>query len=146
LLMLHFLRRLAAIETTAVSATAAAPLLASWLAIALAAVAVPWAVYAVLWGSPWSAAFDPAALWAAIWPMLVGGGLAAALWRWGAALPKVPPGDIVVAAERGWQGIACRAGALDRLDALLRAWPVAATCLLAVAVVLAVALSRSGMA
>ena len=82
-------------------------------------------------------AVAPPALWSAIWPLLPGGLLAAGLWRWGSGLPRLPEGDIagvaVAAATRLAGGVGLT---LERLDGVLRQWPVAGVSLLALAVVL----------
>jgi multicomponent Na+:H+ antiporter subunit A len=137
LLMMHFLRRLAA--TSAHDAQAAATRLTlPWLAMAFASVAVPWALYLAVMGGTFADALAPAALWSAVWPVLLGGALAVGLWRWGGSLPEVPEGDVVVLVAEDAKGLARAAGSmLERLDGMLRQWPVAGVSLLAVAVVLA---------
>jgi multicomponent Na+:H+ antiporter subunit A len=137
LLMLHFLRRLVA--TTAQDAqTAAARLTLPWLAMAFASVAVPWALYLTVIGGTVADALAPAALWSALWPVLLGGALAVGLWGWGGSLPEVPEGDVVVLVAEDAKGLARAMGSmLERLDGMLRQWPAAGVSLLAVAVVLA---------
>ena len=83
LLMLHFLRRLAASSTRDVTLAAPPRLALPWLGLALASVAVPWAVYLTVMGGTVSDALAPASLWSAVWPLLLGGVLAIGLWRWG---------------------------------------------------------------
>jgi multicomponent Na+:H+ antiporter subunit A len=140
LLMLHFLRRLVA--TSAQDAqTSAARLTLPWLAMAFASVAVPWVLYLSVMGGTVSGALAPAALWSAVWPVLLGGVLAVGLWRWGGSLPEVPEGDVVVLVAEDAKRLARATGSmLERLDGALRQWPVAGVSLLAVAVVLAVLL------
>ena len=137
LLMLHFLRRLAA--TSAPDATPApARFSLPWIAMALASVAVPWVLYLTVMGGTVSDALAPAALWSAGWPVLLGGVLAIGLWRWGGSLPQVPEGDVVVLVAEDAKGLARATGSmLERLDGVLREWPFAGVSLLAVAVVLA---------
>ena len=138
LLMLHFLRRLAA--SAARDATPAAPARLSlpWLAMALASVAVPWAVYLTVMGGTVADAITPASLWSAAWPLLLGGALAIGLWRWGGGLPRIPDGDIADVVVMGATRLAGVIGlTLERLDGVLRRWSVAGVSLLAVAVVLA---------
>jgi formate hydrogenlyase subunit 3/multisubunit Na+/H+ antiporter MnhD subunit len=141
LLMLHFLARLVPMVAPNTAAMAApARLAAPWLAIALAAVAVPWALYLTIGIGTLADAFSPASLWSSVWPILAGGVLAVGLWRWGARLPRIPEGDLVALAD-GAGGVALAAGeASARLDGLLRQWPVAGVSLLAVALGLATAM------
>jgi formate hydrogenlyase subunit 3/multisubunit Na+/H+ antiporter MnhD subunit len=132
LLMLHFLRRLAGVEPRGEMAPAG--LVWPWLAMALASVAVPWALY------PTPEALAGKALWAALWPVLLGALLAAGLWRWGERLPRPPAGDIVVAGERAARAAAGWSEAIERADSWLRRWPVAGLSLLTATIVLAAAM------
>jgi multicomponent Na+:H+ antiporter subunit A len=144
LLMLHFLRRLVATSAHDAPQAAAARLSLPWLAMASASVAIPWALYLTVMGGTLSDALAPAALWSAVWPVLLGGVMAVGLWRWGGSLPEVPEGDVVVLVAEDAKGLARAMGSmLERLDGVLRQWPVAGVSLLAVAVVLA-ALMLSG--
>ena len=136
LLMLHFLRRLAATSSQDAARTVAG-LSLPWLIMAFASVAVPWALYLTVMGGTLSDVFAPAALWSAAWPVLLGGALAVGLWRWGGSLPEVPEGDVVVLVAEDAKGLARATGSMmERLDSMLRQWPVAGVSLLAVAVVL----------
>ncbi len=138
LLMLHFLRRLAASSTRDVTLAAPPRLALPWLGLALAAVAVPWAVYLTVMGGTVSDALAPASLWSAVWPLLLGSVLAIGLWRWGSRLPHIPDGDIAAMAVDAATRCARSVGVtLERLDGRLRQWPVAGVSLLTVAVVLA---------
>ena len=132
LLMLHFLRRLARIEPQA--KTASAGLVWPWLVMAVASIAVPWALY------PTPGAFAPEALWAALWPVLLGAALAIGLWRWGESLPQLPAGDIVIAGERSVAAASRWGEAIERADGFLRQWPAASLSLLTVAIALGAAL------
>jgi multicomponent Na+:H+ antiporter subunit A len=137
LLMLHFLSRLVA-GSTPDAPPPAARLSLPWIAMAFASVAVPWALYLTVMSGTVSDALAPAALWSAIWPVLLGGVLAIGLWRWGSRLPQVPEGDVVVLVAEDAKGLARATGSmLERLDGVLRQWPFAGVSLLAVAVVLA---------
>jgi formate hydrogenlyase subunit 3/multisubunit Na+/H+ antiporter MnhD subunit len=135
LLMLHFVRRL--------SFAAAAPesppraLLLPWLALAAAAVLLPWALFP----GALAAVLEPGALLKALAPVLAGAVLVLPLVRWGARLPEPPQGDIIVLA-RHLRGGATRMGdTLARAEAVLRAWPAAGLALLLVTLALGVALS-----
>ena len=75
-------------------ASASTGLAVPWQAMALASVAVPWLLYPFAGGTV-SRCPRPAALFDALWPVLVGAALALALRRWEKSLPLVPAGDIV---------------------------------------------------
>ena len=139
LLMLHFLRRLAA-AGAASELAAPAGLTLSWLAIAFAAVAVPWGLYPLADNGARLAAIGPGALWAALLPVLLGGILAVGLWRSEYRLPRVPAGDIVVAGEAAVRATAAWGEATERADRWLRRWPVASLSLLLVGIILGAAM------
>jgi len=139
LLMLHFLLRLARAGSSGARAMAPAGLTLPWLAMALASILAPWLLYPALGGDP-AEAFTEAALWEALWPALIGAALALALWLWGSRLPRIPPGDIIVAEERAFYASYAAGAALERADGELRQWPAAALSLLATAIVLGAAM------
>jgi formate hydrogenlyase subunit 3/multisubunit Na+/H+ antiporter MnhD subunit len=153
LLMLHFLRRLDRLGTqpvqqdagpalagpvsgaTVAAARPAPMLLLPWLGLATAAVFLPWALYAPLGlGDPWNAlSKDPVA---ALWPLLLGAALAAALARWGHRLGTVPEGDLLLLAGKAGRIGDAAGAAVGRVEAALRAWPAAGLALLAIIVAL----------
>src|SRR4029453_5653549 len=134
LLMLHFLHRLSA---TADVETCAPPGLAwPWLAMAFAAVAIPWAVFLTVGIGPLADALAPSALWTALWPVLLGGVLAVGLRRFGRHLPRVPEGDIVVLGAPLARAGTAFGATLERAEGVLRQWPVAGVALLALAALL----------
>ncbi len=140
LLMVHFVRRLG--ESAAADADARAPgaMVLAWLAMALASLLVPWLLYLNLAPGEWPDALAPAALWDALWPVVVGAALAFALDRFGQRVPRVPAGDVGIAV-RGLGGPALAAGAgLEHADTFLRRWPVACVVMLAVTLLFAWAL------
>jgi len=145
LLMLHFLRCL--IRSAPRGREAAAPsadYTGPWLIMAVAAVAVPWALFpAVGSGSP-SQALALATLWAALWPVLIGGVLALGLWLWEDRLPRVPAGDIVVVGEAATRATVTWGEAVERADGWLRQWPVASVSLLTLVIMLGVAMLAWG--
>ena len=144
LLMLHFLGRLVPTAAPDALRSASARLALPWLATALAAVAVPWALYLTIGSGTLSEALAPAELWTALWPVLVGGVLAVGLRRWGDNLPRIPEGDVVVVAYDA-VGIARASGdAMERLDVLLRQWPVAGLTLLALAILMGAVMLAGG--
>jgi formate hydrogenlyase subunit 3/multisubunit Na+/H+ antiporter MnhD subunit len=109
----------------------------SWLAMAIAALLVPWLMFAAI-GSP-AEAIEPAKLWDAIWPMLIGAALAGALWAAGDRLPRIPAGDIVVAEEAAFRASLSLEAAFEGADRGLREWPAAGLALLMVALALVAA-------
>jgi formate hydrogenlyase subunit 3/multisubunit Na+/H+ antiporter MnhD subunit len=136
LLMLHFLRRLQTAAAQDVERGSPRGLVSPWLAMALASVAVPVAIYvAAGLGSP-ADALTPAALRAALSPVLLGGILAVGLWRWMPRLPSVPEGDIVVVGEAVVRASVALGAALERAETVLKRWPAACLSLLVVAIIL----------
>jgi formate hydrogenlyase subunit 3/multisubunit Na+/H+ antiporter MnhD subunit len=134
-LMLMFVMRLARLPAT--DRLGARGRLWSWAALAVAALLLPWLLYAAI-GSP-AEAFEPAKLIDAIWPMLVGAALAVGLWAAGDRLPSIPVGDIVVAEEAAFRASLSLGAAFERADRGLREWPAAGLALLMVALALAAA-------
>ena len=142
-LMLHFLHRL--MQTTARDGQA--PRTGStwtWLVMACAAVAVPWALYPMAESGTSLEALAPGILWASLWPVLLGTLLAVGLWGRRDRLPSVPVGDVVVAGERAMQAAASWGPAIDRTDGYLRQWPVASLALVALAIILGAAMLAWG--
>ncbi|MCB4769336.1 hypothetical protein LGR54_12030 [Ancylobacter sp. Lp-2] len=131
LLMLHFLRRLATLVPADADAEARPPagLLLPFLAMAGASFLVVGLLLPAT-GASYAAAFAPEALWKAFWPMLLGGALALLLHRFAPRSPAIPPGDLIVLAERGWPAMLRLADRLERADETLRRWPVAGALLL----------------
>jgi hypothetical protein len=135
-LMLVFVRRLARSPATD-RAGAPSGRLWSWAALAVAALLLPWLLYAAI-GSP-AEALEPAKLIDAIWPMLIGAALAAGLWAAGDRLPRIPAGDIVVAEEAAFRASLSLGPVFERADRGVREWPAAGLCLLVIALALAAA-------
>jgi formate hydrogenlyase subunit 3/multisubunit Na+/H+ antiporter MnhD subunit len=109
----------------------------SWAALAAAALLIPWLMFPAI-GGP-AEALDPANLWDAVWPMLIGAALASGLWAAGDRLPRIPAGDIVVAEEAAFRASLPLGAAFERADRELRQWPAAGLALLMVALALAAA-------
>jgi formate hydrogenlyase subunit 3/multisubunit Na+/H+ antiporter MnhD subunit len=109
----------------------------SWAALAVAALLIPWLLYAAI-GSP-AEALEPAKLWDAVWPMLIGAALAVGLWAVGDRLLRIPAGDIVVAEEAAFRASMSLGPMFERADRGLREWPAAGLALLMVALALAAA-------
>jgi formate hydrogenlyase subunit 3/multisubunit Na+/H+ antiporter MnhD subunit len=136
LLMLHLLQRLRLSLASDPRALAPPGLAWPWLAMAIAAVVVPWTLFFTAGIGTLADALAPSALWAALWPVLLGGVLAVGL-RWvEPRLPRVPAGDIVaLGAPLARAGIALGA-MLEHAEEVLRQWPVAGVALLALAALL----------
>jgi formate hydrogenlyase subunit 3/multisubunit Na+/H+ antiporter MnhD subunit len=109
----------------------------TWLALAAAALLIPWLMFPTIGGPAEALALDK--LWDAVWPMLVGAALAGGLWALGDRLPPIPIGDIIVAEEAAFRRLAPLGAAFERADRDVRQWPTAGLALLVVALALAAA-------
>jgi hypothetical protein len=105
--------------------------------MALAALAVPWAIYPVADAGARLAAVGLGALLSALWPVLLGSLVFGGVWSRRSKLPELPEGDIVVAGEAAARATIGASEAIERADAWLRQWPVASLSLLTVAILLA---------
>ena len=144
LLMIHFLRRVAAGASPASGAQAAAGLVWPWRLLFLAALLLPWMLAPVAGIRPWAALTDWYAIWSGLWPVLAGGVLALALQRWGERLPRVPEGDLLGLFKDAPQWANAVGERLERTETRLRQWPVAGVLLLVLTLLLwTVALTMS---
>lgn len=157
LLVAHWLRCLAASRAEDPSARPSPGLVLPMAVLAVAAVAVPWALFLAVFGGEPAYAFRPAALAEAVLPVAAGLLLAALLAWWRPRLPAVPEGDVLVPAERGlralaaaWPGLPALAApawrdpggaiaAVAGVERRLQGWPAAVLALLLVAGAVAVA-------
>jgi formate hydrogenlyase subunit 3/multisubunit Na+/H+ antiporter MnhD subunit len=125
-LMLHFVQRLRAAMQEAPAERLHWGLGGPWLVLALAALLLPWALYAIATGKA------PEGLWSisTIAPVLAGAVFALFWNRIFQRVPEVPAGDVLVFAERGspWRDAAARA--VVRLEDATRPWPVAGIALM----------------
>ncbi len=133
LLMAHFLMRLAR-ESVPVERMPAS-IVRFWPFIALGAIFVPWLLYPAI--GDLAGVVDLAKLWDGLWPVLIGAALALGLRRWRDALPRIPAGDTVVAAEVAFKASFALSALFESLDARLRRWPAAGLSLVAIALLLA---------
>jgi formate hydrogenlyase subunit 3/multisubunit Na+/H+ antiporter MnhD subunit len=140
LLMLHFLFRLTHTRAESSTAGATGGLLVPWLLMALLAVALPWALAPGLVGVTGADSLVPKALWAASWPVLLGIVLVVGLRRFGAALPRLPEGDIVVLGGGTARAGRASVDVIERVERRLRDWPTAGVSLLVLAILLGAAL------
>jgi formate hydrogenlyase subunit 3/multisubunit Na+/H+ antiporter MnhD subunit len=143
LIMLHFLHRLSRVANADASKSAPLGLLGPWLVLAIAAVAVPWAMLPLSGIGSVAEVLDPKALWKVLWPLLVGGALSVALRRWGKNLPQIPNGDIAALGRAVSRPALALSKVTERADDFVKQWPVAVVSLL-VLVVLLVATAISG--
>jgi formate hydrogenlyase subunit 3/multisubunit Na+/H+ antiporter MnhD subunit len=125
-LMLHFVQRLRAAMLEAPAAKLHWGLGGPWLVLALAALVLPWAVYGVVTSKA------PEDLWSitTIAPVLAGAVFALLWTRIFPRVPEVPPGDILVFAERGSLLRDAAARMVVGLENATRPWPVAGIALM----------------
>ena len=164
LVMLRFL-----IETNRIvsspSRLADRALVAPWIAMMIAALLIPWALFPDLAGRSLPYAWAPGNVWNAFWPIALGSGIMFAALRFlHRAAPEVPEGDFVVIGEAiatvsvqtfsRWHWpplVAIRAsfslaaewlaGRFDDIDGTLNRWPVAGSLLIAIAMLIGVAIA-----
>ena len=119
-------------------------LVVCWLAMALASVALPWALCLLLPLGALPEALSPAALWAALWPVLIGAAIAVGLDSLGRALPQIPAGDLGVALGRLGGLVAAAGRGFETIDTFARRWAVASIALLVVSLLFGYALMALG--
>lgn len=140
LLMLHFARRLAAACAEDAAARPPLPLLAPWFLMTAAALLLPWVLFGAAGGSL-GAALTADGLLKALWPVLTGVALLAALAWAGDRMPEVPGGDIIALGRRALRLAAPLGPLLARAENALRAWPAAGLALLALVLALGLAMA-----
>lgn len=130
LLMLHFLERLRLLANGDRKSTPPAGAIAAWALVAGASLILPWLLFREITASMPAETFSAKAIWAACWPIAIGGGFALLLKRSHARLSLIPEGDIIVLFEKLGPLVARLGTTLDRTDATLRRWPIAGVMLL----------------
>jgi hypothetical protein len=130
--MPHFLASVVQAASHNCQAVASTRAVQLWCAIAISAILIPWLWYPAVGGVA-ADAVSAAEVFAGLWPLLIGAALAAALWRRGNRLPRIPEGDTIVDASFA----AC--APFERVDARLRQWPAGSVSLVATALILAAA-------
>jgi formate hydrogenlyase subunit 3/multisubunit Na+/H+ antiporter MnhD subunit len=128
ILMLHFVHRLRVAMGAAEGGAVPRGMVGAWLGLGGCALLLPWALYPAVMGG-W-----PEGLWTlkTLGPV-AGGAALAALWvRWGAVVPALPPGDILVLAARGAAPREAAAQGVLALERIFRPWVAAGVALLAV--------------
>jgi formate hydrogenlyase subunit 3/multisubunit Na+/H+ antiporter MnhD subunit len=128
-LMIHFLQRLSALTAKDSHARAPTAITGSWLAMAIASLVLPWLLYLAIPIGTLPNAISPSALWSALWPVLTGLLLAFGLNRFEAHLPRVPEGDVGVAAYPLAEASAAAGGFVERMDTFTRRWSVSSIAL-----------------
>jgi hypothetical protein len=101
---------------------------------------LPWTIYPTISHMTLQEALAPAALWEALWPVLVGSLLALVLSRRIGSLPRLPEGDLLAVAAHATPAVRSLETAGERIDDRLRQWPVAGALLVALTIVMAAAL------
>ncbi len=139
--MVQFLRCLPIKQTQVRRAVAPPGLMIPWLVMAVASIAVPWALYRLVLHADLSQTLTLKDLANALWPVLLGVGLAAMLRSRLRQLPTEPPRDTVVGLERFARAAALCGAACERADTALRQWPVAGASLLMLTIVFATVLA-----
>jgi hydrogenase-4 component B len=115
LLMLRFLQLLR--HAPAVEGGPSAGVLAPFLACIFAAFSLPWLLFPGIAEQNIGYAFQPANLWGALWPVLVGAAImAGALHLSRLPVPRVPEGDLIIPLERGYRLMILGMRRLDRLN------------------------------
>jgi formate hydrogenlyase subunit 3/multisubunit Na+/H+ antiporter MnhD subunit len=134
LLMMHFLGRLRPLANENAGASPRAGLVVAWAIVAAATLILPWALFPLVTDHALADAVSAKALWAASWPIAMGGLLALVLKRLDGHMPRIPEGDVVVLMEKLEPAVARMGRALEQTDLELRRWPVASLVLLSLAI------------
>jgi len=98
-LMLHFLRRLMPSAEQEPQVAPSAELVLPWLAIALASIAVSWALYPEIANRSLHDVLASNALWKALGPVLIGARVAFKMQRLEHRLAGIPAGDVLAGAS-----------------------------------------------
>lgn len=139
-LMLHFLHRLLVLSRDTPRRVPPVGLLGPFLGLAVTGFLVRWAVYLAAGVGKVTEPFSRGAFWDSLWPVLLGGALALALWRWETRLPRIPAGDVAAAGPGCVRMLKGLGAGLKKLELPLRFWPVACLAMVVVAILLAVLL------
>jgi multicomponent Na+:H+ antiporter subunit A len=124
-LMLQFLRSLLNNVSQDPEAKAAAGLVVPWLTVAAGSIIMPWILYLAIPSGTLPDPLAPAAVWKALWPVLLGAALAITLWRWGRWLERAPQEEIGETESRATKGAVACGKAVERMDGVLQSWPAA---------------------
>jgi formate hydrogenlyase subunit 3/multisubunit Na+/H+ antiporter MnhD subunit len=139
MLMLHFLRCLDRQVQAGGGGQPNRALLLPWFLVAAASVLVPWALFGAATGLAPATTLSPKALWAGLWPMMLGAGLLGALRLFGRPLPALPEGDVIVLFDRAGPPVSALVERITLFEARLRQWSVATGLLVAFVLALAAA-------
>jgi multicomponent Na+:H+ antiporter subunit A len=138
ILMIHFLRCLAAAAAREPMERAPTPLVFAWQTMALLSLAIPWVVYVAI--PIGDVGKLPSAVLDALWPILLGGLLALGLWWRGDRMPRIERGHVAVATEGASRAALACGRILEQADLALRQWPLASGLLLVLVLLLSVAI------
>ena len=140
LLMLHFARRLRAEPSSEVTAPEPSWPMGSYLTLAAASVLIPWALYPLATGASRASVFALDALWASLWPVLLGALLAVLWFRRGKQALHVSTAEVVRSGVY-LSKVASRCGeAIESVERRLRQWPAASSSLVLAAILLCAAM------
>jgi formate hydrogenlyase subunit 3/multisubunit Na+/H+ antiporter MnhD subunit len=140
LLMFHFVGRLRAVPESRVAGGEPLCSAGSFLALTAASVLIPWVLYPLVTGASSASVLALDALWASLWPVLLGALLAIGWFRWAKrgshlhATGGFRPGTVFVRAASRW------GGAIASIEARLRQWPAASMSLVLAAILLGAAM------
>jgi hypothetical protein len=141
MLMLHFVSRLP--FSSRFDATASPmPLVRSWPWAAVGALLLPYLLFPFVGAFGHNLSFSK--LWDALWPILVGGLLAAGLAGVAHRLPRIPTGDTIVAGEAAFDRTLSAGALFAWVDTAFRRWPAAGLALLAITLALVYATISAG--
>ncbi|MEX1117151.1 MAG: proton-conducting transporter membrane subunit [Terrimicrobiaceae bacterium] len=136
MLMIHFVSRLAKIEAPSAASLKVTRLQVSWVLLAIVSLALPWFLFDPVGFGPLSQVLAVDALWKSLWPVLLGVGLGVGVMRWGMGLGVIPSGDILALFHPLTQVATTLGKSAERVDAVLRHWPVACVSFLLLLLVL----------
>jgi hypothetical protein len=139
LLMIHFLARLAAVPAAGETRAVLTVSRCAWLGLAFASIGLPWLVVVTLMPGVLADAASFGSLVDAGWPVLLGVALAAVLAPLRHRAIGLAGADALAlgSAETTARLAEAIGASTERLDLVLRRWPVAATLLLALAALFA---------
>ena len=114
----------------------------AWFAVAILAMALPWAVFAPVTAQPLSSAASLPAMMELAWPVALGAALWWGILRSGLLIPRLASGDVWEPAFVWVQGrLQTCANAIAWLEQRARDWAISATCMVLVITLLVLVLA-----